>query len=814
MAAEKKRPDTPDIERSFHDKAEEQLARSPERSPGMEGQTPEGLIQDLLAHQVELETQAEELRRAHLALGELRDRYLDLYEFAPLGYLTVTDKALITDVNLTGAVLLGVEREKLLNVRFSKFVAEKDSNQWYRYFTGVLDKGGKQACTVTLIQGDGSTFPARLESIRIAGSDGAIAVRVAISDITDIRRVEEALKERLKELNCLYGISALLELPGISLDEILERTVLLIPPAWQFPEITEACIILEGQSFRTACFRETSWMQAREIIVNGNPAGRVVVCYLEERQLSEEGQFLKDERNLLNAIAERLGHIIERKRSEEALRGNDEKIRLLLNSAAEAIYGLDMNGNCTFCNTSCLRLLGYKYEDELLGRNMHWQIHAKHPDGTPYPIEECYIFQAFNKGEGTHVDNEVLWRADGTSFPAEYWSYPQRHNGVVVGAVVTFLDITKRKKAEEALRESNAYLNNLFDYANAPIIVWNPESEITRFNHAFEDLTGRTEEQVIGKNLDILFPPDSRDASMDLIKKAFSGEKWKIVEIPILHVISGEVKTVLWNSANIMSPDGTTVLATIAQGQDITERKELESETKFHEQELMQFSTALATANKKLNILSSITRHDINNQLTVQVGYLEILEDMPPGPARDEYFKKVSTAAERISAMIRFTKEYENIGVIAPAWQDCRTLVDTAAKEAPLGKVVVKNDLPAGAELCADPLIFKVFFNLMDNAARYGGKITTIRFSAQESGNDQVLLCEDDGDGVAAGEKEKIFDRGFGKNTGLGLAISREILDITGITIRETGVPGKGARFEITVPDGMWRIGGPGRKGD
>ncbi len=123
---------------------------------------------------------------------------------------------------------------------------------------------------------------------------------------------------------------------------------------------------------------------------------------------------------------------------------------------------------------------------------------------------------------------------------------------------------------------------------------------------------------------------------------------------------------------------------------------------------------------------------------------------------------------------------------------------------------MVKNDLPPGIEVFADPLVVKVFYNLMDNAALYGGKITFIRFSVEDDGDDHVIVCEDDGDGIIAQEKEKIFERGFGKNTGLGLALSREILSITGITIKETGVPGKGARFEITVPKDTWRVSGKG----
>lgn len=121
---------------------------------------------------------------------------------------------------------------------------------------------------------------------------------------------------------------------------------------------------------------------------------------------------------------------------ETALTGSEEQLRLLLNSTAEAIYGIDLDGNCTFCNPACLRLLGYTQADELIGKNMHWLIHHTRSDGAAFPIEECRIFRAFRQGEGAHVDDEVLWRANGTSFPAEYRSYPQHRNGQIVGAVV------------------------------------------------------------------------------------------------------------------------------------------------------------------------------------------------------------------------------------------------------------------------------------------------------------------------------------------------------------------------------------------
>jgi signal transduction histidine kinase len=217
---------------------------------------------------------------------------------------------------------------------------------------------------------------------------------------------------------------------------------------------------------------------------------------------------------------------------------------------------------------------------------------------------------------------------------------------------------------------------------------------------------------------------------------------------------------------------------------------------------------ALSLANKKLNLLSSITRHDILNQLTVLIGYLELLKKKQPDPSFSRYFNQMMSAAERIQTMIQFTKTYESIGIKAPSWQEVRTLVNVAAKDVTLGGIRLVNDTPAGMESFADPLIIKVFYNLMDNAVRYGGKITAIRFSVEESGYNRVFVCEDDGEGIPAGDKEKIFERGFGKNTGLGLFLSREILSITQLTIRETGEPGVGARFEIVVPEGMYRYSG------
>jgi PAS domain S-box-containing protein len=350
--------------------------------------------------------------------------------------------------------------------------------------------------------------------------------------------------------------------------------------------------------------------------------------------------------------------------------------------------------------------------------------------------------------------------------------------------------VTEQKRAEETLVDSELFNRGLVENLPEYIIVYGPDGKILYVNPATEKALGYNAEELVGKSVLSYVAEEHREKVISMMKARHEGREVPAYETDIV-AQDGHRRSVITKGTPVRYHDSPAILLLLI---DISERKVVED--------------ALALARKKLTLLSSITRHDINNQLTVQMGYLSILEKKQLDPTQKEYFRKVSTAAEQISAMILFTKEYEEIGVHAPKWQDCHTILDTVSKQAALGKVEVKNDLCVGAEVFADPLIIKVFYNLMDNAVRYGGKITTIRFSAEVRGDEEILVCEDDGDGIPASEKEKIFERGFGKNTGLGLALVREILYITRITIRETGEPGKGARFEIVVPKGMWRMKG------
>jgi signal transduction histidine kinase len=215
---------------------------------------------------------------------------------------------------------------------------------------------------------------------------------------------------------------------------------------------------------------------------------------------------------------------------------------------------------------------------------------------------------------------------------------------------------------------------------------------------------------------------------------------------------------------------------------------------------------AFEIANKKLNLLSSITRHDIKNQLLALMGFIELSKAISTNPEMQHFIDREDAAAQNIRRQIEFTKNYEDIGVHAPKWQDIGVQVRALQNLIPHGEVEVSVTIE-GLEIFADPLLEKVFENMIDNSRRHGERTRHISFSSMQYDPDTLaIVYEDDGIGVSEAEKERIFEKGFGKNTGLGLFLSREILAITDLTIKESGVHGKGVHFEILVPKGKFRF--------
>lgn len=227
-------------------------------------------------------------------------------------------------------------------------------------------------------------------------------------------------------------------------------------------------------------------------------------------------------------------------------------------------------------------------------------------------------------------------------------------------------------------------------------------------------------------------------------------------------------------------------------------------EVVMRNEELERTQAAYRMANKKLNLLSGITRHDILNQLTALLGYQEIAQEMCEDPALLDILQKEQLAAQTITRQMQFTRHYQDIGVKAPVWHNMTRTIQKIRSEFHHDSITIDSSIP-DLSIFADPLFPLICQNLIDNSVRHGTTVTRISFSAEPAGPDLLLVYEDDGIGVSEDEKEKIFERGYGKNTGMGLFLSQEILAITGLVMKETGIPGKGVRFEILIPTGSFR---------
>ncbi|MDB4899363.1 MAG: Signal transduction histidine kinase, partial [Gemmatimonadetes bacterium] len=205
-----------------------------------------------------------------------------------------------------------------------------------------------------------------------------------------------------------------------------------------------------------------------------------------------------------------------------ALRASEEELRLLLDSTAEGIYGLDLDGRCTLCNESAARMLGFDGPQQLIGSKMHALVHHTHADGSPFHEHDCAIHRAAASGEGAHVHDELLWRADGSSFPVEYFAYPIRKQGVVVGAVVTFVDVTDRRRVTAALAESEARYRTLAETSFDAIIV--STSGVVRFaNSGFERTFGWTPAEAIGRTVADFIADESLSEAMRRVWGAIEG---------------------------------------------------------------------------------------------------------------------------------------------------------------------------------------------------------------------------------------------------------------------------------------------------
>ena len=300
----------------------------------------------------------------------------------------------------------------------------------------------------------------------------------------------------------------------------------------------------------------------------------------------------------------------------EALRASEERYKLANQATFNVIWDWNLLSNALWWNDKFQTVFGYRPEEIAAGIEA-W-TGPIHPDDRVRV--EMGIVAAIDSGQASWSDSYRFRRKDGQYADVEDRGYISRDaNGKPLRMIGAMQDVTERKRAEDALRETRDYLDSLIGYANAPIITWDTAVAITRFNRAFERLTGYTVAEVIGQELRILFPEASRDESLTKIARTAGGEFWESVEIPIRRK-DGETRIVLWNSANVYAQDGTTLAETIAQGQDITERKRAEDALRASE---VRYRRLFEAAMDGILILDAETGMvlDVNPFLTEMFGF-------------------------------------------------------------------------------------------------------------------------------------------------------------------------------------------------
>ena len=550
------------------------------------------------------------------------------------------------------------------------------------------------------------------------------------------------------------------------------------------------------------------------------PDGKV---YLFEVMLNP----MLDPDGTITGISGTTRDITERKKAEEAVRKSEEKYRTVLENIQDIFYRSDADGRLIMASPSWAALLGYATVEECLGLGIAEKFYANPETRRPF----LHAVQEMGSVDNYEV---TLRRKDGTPVMVSTNSHLYYdENGSPAGVEGIFRDITDLKQKEsillknaeelraaneqiaaaeeelrsnmdelaqqeQALRESKKELEDIISFLPDATFAIDRNGRVIAWNRAIEKMTGVPAEQMLGKGeyeyampfygerrpllIDLIFRSDAELKNYSTVRR----EGTTLIAETGLASLGGK-NLVLWGKASPLYNSAGDIIGAIESIRDFTERRRIED--------------SLNQLNKKLSLLSSVTRHDIINSISVCKGYLALSKQKSPEAAMQTCIAGLEDSLGVIQAQIEFTRIYQDLGAAAPVWQDIREVLGkcSAARGIPVETSV--SDL----EIFSEPLIGKVFYNLHDNTVRHGGHASAIRVRTENRGDDLVILWEDNGIGIPTEEKEKIFEREFGKNTGLGLFLAREILAITGITIAETGEPGSGARFEILVPKGVWR---------
>lgn len=476
---------------------------------------------------------------------------------------------------------------------------------------------------------------------------------------------------------------------------------------------------------------------------------------------------------------------VRRHRTRLELKEGERRFRESLENARLIAFQLDRNMNTTFCNAFLLTLTGYE-QDEVNGvswiekfiPSQDWQkVEQFFASAMEGDLNALYFTCSIRTKEGNirRIDlNNTLLR---------------NPEGDVTGISCIGQDITDREKMEEEKAASEERLKILFEHAPQAFFLTDVKGTFLDGNRDAELLVGYPRKELVGKNFleTGLLSPEEVPKAISLLARHVNGEPTGPVDFVLNRKDGSQVVVEIRNHP--VKVGGQVIV--LGSAHDITKRESAEE--------------ALRRINAKLTLLNIITRHDILNTVTALLLYIELLKEDPKDDTQKETLGKVELLAQAIKRQIEFTKIYQDIGIEAPQWQSVAHLISRMSESFAPHEVTIRSDIE-NLEVYADPLFENVIHNLIDNSLRHGGGVSSIWMTSLQDENGMKIVYEDNGQGIPAKEKEDIFKRGYGKNTGFGLFLSREILAITGLTIKETGTFGKGARFEIRLPHGCFRI--------
>jgi PAS domain S-box-containing protein len=474
-----------------------------------------------------------------------------------------------------------------------------------------------------------------------------------------------------------------------------------------------------------------------------------------------------------------------RRNAEEALHQSENLYGTLAEAAQDLIYIINKDDTIAYVNTYAAKMAG-RSRQEIIGRPRMELFQG--PEGERQFLN---LQKVFSSGLPLRTESRVdlplrdTWQ-DTQLIPLK------NPDGIITAVMGISRDITALKETEDALRQSENQYHSIIDNVQDMIYRTDIRGKITMISPAGAKRAGfGSAEEMIGLDLaQVLYAdPQERKKFLTILERKKSVNAFPLT----LRDRKGHRYHVTASSHFFYDAEGN-VLGIEGLVHDVTHLKQTED--------------ALKEANRKLNLLNSITRHDVANELTVLQGYSQLAVMKNPDPVIGDFLQKIDAVATTIARQIEFSKTYQELGVDAPGWF---SLDDIFAKNKPPG--ILFSSSCTGTEVFADPMLEKVFANLFGNSVMHGERVSRITVSCKPSGDDLLIAVEDNGVGIPLDLKPKIFRKGFGKHTGFGLFLAREILAITGILIHETGKHGSGARFEITVPKGGFRYrGDPGKQ--